>query len=89
MSFDENNQVLVTSPAGGIITIAGGPNTPGFPNGPAFAGDEDPVSEVRFNGPFGIAVTNRGGQPAHFWVADSGNLRIRRFGAPPLTVTNQ
>lgn len=84
----EDRRVLVTVPASSVFTVAGGPNTVGFPNPPAFAGDGAPASEVRFNAPFGIAVTVTGGVPAHFFVADRRNDRLRRFGAPTLVKTN-
>jgi hypothetical protein len=39
---------------------------------------------MRFDEPWGVAVATFDGFPAHFFVADSRNGRIRRFGAPPL-----
>ena len=44
---------------------------------------------MRFSSPFGIAITNFDGRPAHFIVADQGNDRLRRFGAPPIVLTSQ
>lgn len=88
LQIDPDGRVLVTIPAASVFTVAGGPNTPGFRNPPAFAGDGGTVGEVRFNAPFGIAVTVSGGVPAHFFVADRNNDRLRRFGPPPLVKTN-
>ncbi len=88
VTLDARGQVLVTAPAASVVMVAGGPNTVGFPNAPAFQGDGGTVQQVRFSRPSGIAVTNRNNQPAHFFVADTGNLRLRRLPAPPLVVTN-
>jgi hypothetical protein len=76
--------VAVTVPDSSIVTLAGGPNTPGFQNAPGFDGDGDEARAMRFAEPWGVAVTTLGGAPAHFFVADSRNQRVRRFGAPPL-----
>jgi hypothetical protein len=76
--------VAVTVPDSSIVTLAGGPNTPGFQNAPGFDGDGDEARTMRFAEPWGVAVTTFGGAPAHFFVADSRNQRVRRFGAPPL-----
>jgi NHL repeat-containing protein len=76
--------VAVTVPDSSIVTLAGGPNTPGFQNAPGFDGDGDEARAMRFAEPWGVAVTTSGGAPAHFFVADSRNQRVRRFGAPPL-----
>lgn len=76
--------VAVTVPDSSIVTLAGGPNTPGFQNAPGFDGDGAEARAMRFAEPWGVAVTTSGGAPAHFFVADSRNQRVRRFGAPPL-----
>lgn len=84
VAVDFQGRTVTTAAAASMVTIAGGPVTPGFPNSPAFSGDGQPAEQVRLAAPFGIAVTNVAGDPAHFFVADRGNRRIRRFGAPPL-----
>jgi hypothetical protein len=89
LATDPQGNVTVTIPAASVFTVAGGPNTPGFPNTPAYDGDGDEAARVRFAGPFGIAVTTANGQPAHFFVADGGNDRLRRFAAPSLSKTNE
>lgn len=88
LALDPEGRVLVTIPAASVFTVAGGPNTAGFPNVPSLAGDGDAPTEMRFNFPFGIAVTTSANRPAHFFVADRRNDRLRRFGAPPLAKTN-
>jgi hypothetical protein len=55
-----------------------------LPNAPGFDGDGREATDMRFSEPWGVAVVQFGGRPAHFYVADSQNGRIRRFGAPPL-----
>ncbi|MCE9638488.1 MAG: hypothetical protein K8T90_22535 [Planctomycetes bacterium] len=88
LAIDFDGRVTTTIPAASIYTVAGGPNTPGFNNPGAFSGDGEIAERVRFNAPFGIAVTTADGQPAHFFVGDRRNDRVRRFGAPPLVKTN-
>ena len=79
-AVDASGRAVTTAPAGGVVTLAGGPNVAGFPNPPAFAGDGDEAVRMRFSGPWGVAVVLRNGVPAHFLVADEGNDRLRRFG---------
>ena len=78
-----------TLAGGGITSIAGGPNAFGAPNAPAFSGDGDEALQMRFSSPYGITITNYEGRPAHFIVADQGNDRVRRFGAPPIVMQQQ
>jgi len=85
-AVNEQGQPSITVPGGGIFSIAGGPNAIGVSNAPAFQGDGDQAAEMRFSSPFGIAITNFNGRPAHFLVTDRGNNRLRRFGAPPIAV---
>jgi sugar lactone lactonase YvrE len=84
LAIDAERRVIVTIPAASVATVAGGPNTPGVPNFPADSGDGEEAARVRFNSPFGIAVTTAAGVNAHFFVADRGNDRLRRFAAPLL-----
>lgn len=83
-ALNAQGDVSVTVPDASIVTLAGGPNTPGFPNSPGFGGDGGVAATMRFAEPWGIAVATFDGDPAHFFVADSRNDRVRRFGAPPL-----
>ena len=83
-AIDGERRPAVTIPGGGIVSIAGGPNAIGIPNAPAFAGDGEIAADVRFSAPYGIAITNSNSLPAHFFVADRDNNRLRRFLAPPL-----
>ncbi|MCG3134820.1 MAG: hypothetical protein HMLKMBBP_02202 [Planctomycetes bacterium] len=75
---------LLTAPAASVVSIAGGPNSPAQPNVPQFSGDGAISFDVRLAAPRGIAVVVRGGVPTHFFVADTANGRLRRFGAPIL-----
>ncbi len=86
ISLNADGAAGTTLAGGGITSIAGGPNAFGAPNAPAFAGDGDEALQMRFSSPFGIAITNSGGRPAHFIIADRGNDRLRRFGAPPIAL---
>ncbi len=86
-AVNEQGLPSITVPGGGIFSIAGGPNAIGISNSPAFQGDADQAAQMRFSSPFGIAITNFNGRPAHFLVTDRGNNRLRRFGAPPISVT--
>jgi hypothetical protein len=84
-------QPTVTIPARSVISLAGGPNSLGFPNPPSFAGDGEEASKMRFSNPFGVAVLvdPSSGRPAHLFVADEQNNRLRRAGAPPLLPRGQ
>jgi hypothetical protein len=83
-SLDGAGVVRKTLPHTAIVNLAGGPNDPALPNAPGFDGDGREATDMRFSEPWGVAVVQFGGRPAHFYVADSQNGRIRRFGAPPL-----
>lgn len=83
-ALDPSGGVAITVPDSSIVSLAGGPNAPDFPNAPGFDGDGQDAQAMRFSQPWGVAVTTFGGRPANFFVADSRNQRLRRFGAPPL-----
>jgi sugar lactone lactonase YvrE len=83
-SLDAAGAVEKTMPHTAIVNLAGGPNDPASQNAPGFDGDGREASAMRFDEPWGVAVATFDGGPAHFFVADSRNGRIRRFGAPPL-----
>jgi sugar lactone lactonase YvrE len=83
-SIDATGAAKKTIPHTAIVNLAGGPNDPGSQNAPGFDGDGREATDMRFDEPWGVAVATFDGFPAHFFVADSRNGRIRRFGAPPL-----
>ena len=85
-AIDAQGRPTTTIPAASVVTLAGGPNVVGFPNPPAFGGDGDTASAMRFATPAGVIVTVNPdtGLPAHLFVADQENNRLRRVGAPPL-----
>lgn len=63
--------------ATGIITTVVGTGTAGF------SGDGGPASSAQLNAPFGIVFDNAG----NFYIADTGNSRIRRVDAATGTIT--
>jgi hypothetical protein len=83
-AVDAAGNAVTTAPADSVVTIAGGPNTPGTPNFPAFDGDGREASAMRFSDPWGVVVAMNGDALAHVIVLDEGNDRVRRFGAPPV-----
>jgi len=60
-----NHSIRLLDNDGNVSTIAGAGNEPGFADGP--------LSEARFNGPMGVAVS----QDGRIFVADTGNHLIR------------
>jgi sugar lactone lactonase YvrE len=72
----DNNVVRRVSPDGTITTVAG--------DGKAgFSGDGGPATAAQLNEPLGLAVDRAG----NLYIADWGNLRIRRVGPDGLITT--
>ncbi len=67
-----NNRVRKVT-ANGIITTVAGNGTAGF------SGDGGPAGSASLNSPAGLALDSLG----NFFIADSGNNRIRRVVTPP------
>ena len=63
-----NNAIRKVASSGAIVTVAGG-------NGPGFLGDGGFAPNAEFNGPTGLG-SDAGGD---LFVADAGNLRIRKL----------
>ncbi len=83
-SLDGKGAVATTVPGDGIVSLAGGPNAAGAANVPEFEGDGEIGARVRFSSPWGVVVTSLNGCLSGTFVMDSGNDRVRRFGAPPV-----
>jgi hypothetical protein len=84
VAIGPDRRTSATAPGGFVVTLAGGPNTPGVPNVPSFAGDGGEASGMRFDRPWGVVVAEHAGCLAHCFVIDEGNDRARRFGAPQI-----
>jgi sugar lactone lactonase YvrE len=73
---DHNNDTIrKMTPAGAVTTFAGAAGIPGSANGVGGA--------ARFNGPTGVAVDGAG----NVYVADSGNMSIRKITAGGIVTT--
>ena len=73
ISDHANDQVRALNLATGDIEAVAGTAAPGF------SGDGSPALQARFHDPTGLAVGPHGA----IYVADTGNLRVRRVGPGP------
>jgi hypothetical protein len=83
-AVDALGKPTTTVPGGSIVSLAGGPNTPGTPNFPTFAGDGAEAAAMRVSDPWGVVVTMKGDVLSSMFLMDQGNDRVRRVGAPPV-----
>jgi uncharacterized protein (TIGR03437 family) len=82
---DDNNNVVRTVDAFGVISTIAGTNTIGF------SGDGGPAGSAELNDPYGVAI----GPSGNVWIADRTNQRIRELtssgplvGNGPLGIVN-
>jgi len=72
-----NDQVRRVDATTGVITTIAGNGTPGF------SGDGGVATSAQLNGPTGVAVDDAG----NVFIADFGNIRVRRVDATGLITT--
>jgi len=88
-AVDDRGNPTTTVPGGSIATLAGGPNTPGTPNFPAFEGDGREAAAMRVSDPWGVVVTMKGDSLSAMFLMDQGNDRVRRVGPPPVRSSDE
>ncbi len=75
----DHHRIRAITPAGEVVTVAGGGDGAG-PTAGAFA--DGPALSARFAGPRDLAIDTAASPPA-LYVADPGNLRIRKVVLAP------
>jgi hypothetical protein len=88
-ALDPLGKPATTVPGGSIVSLAGGPNTPGTPNFPSFDGDGREAAAMRVSDPWGVVVTMKGDVLSNLFLMDQGNDRVRRVGPPPVRSSDE